>query len=195
MPNVNGRSRSNAISFGQSSPVQSTCTPPSSAPPQQKSLQERQAVFQRQLKTETGVSLHSPQVSSAVDQMIDQALPQDIVHQAGTLAKTGVSLASGNEVDDDWVVLEDTKWVDQITDKDTDDGVLVSTALDDTVHELTEQTQTVHDRLRLSQLKEQQDQPKTKQSSQMDLERVGANYQKTSKEFARLEPGEPPPAA
>ncbi len=195
MPNVNGRSRSNAISFGQSSPVQSTRTPPSSAPPQQKSLQERQAVFQRQLKTETGVSLHSPQVSSAVDQMIDQAQPEDIAHQAGTLAKTGVSLASGNEVDDDWVVLEDTKWVDQITDKDTDDGVLVSTALDDTVHELTEQTQAIHDRLRLSQLKEQQISPKQSNPHRWILNAWVPTTKRLQKNLRASNPVSSPPAA
>ena len=173
-----GRTRSNAISGPDQRPsMQHVSKLPE--PVQEKTLEERQAIFKRQLKTQPGVSLHSPQVSGAVDQMIDAAQPQDLARQDAALAKTGVSLATATQEDEDWVVLED-KWVDKVTTQDSEDGVIVGTVLDDAVSTITEQAQTIHGKLSLS----------SSSSTGLDLDTLGSRYQDIVKEFEKLDADE-----
>lgn len=197
--NINGRPRSNAISIPVQKTAEKTGSPltpsapsatPTPATSPEKSLEERKAVFQRQLRTDPMANLSSAQMSTALEHMIDTAMPQDIAQQAGHLSQTGVSFAlSASQEDDDWVIVED-KWVDKITTQDSDDVVIVSTVLDDAVSTITDQAKTIHGQLSLSGLKAEPSVPQSKPSSQVALEAIQSRYQDISKEFQKLDSDE-----
>lgn len=191
-----GRSRSNAVSFPSKPPampssVQSLAPTGSttSAKPAP-SLKERQALFRSERRSENIEALSLSHVQQEMDQLIDGASPQEMVSRSQALSLAGAEIGRATDPDDteDWVMVD--RLVDQVTTQDHEDGVLISTLLDDALSHSAAQIKGVHERLSLAEIALQQDLPASQQNAQGDVRVVTDRYKKLTQEFAYLEDGE-----